>query len=249
MMASRRQCTSRPTITPIKTCTASLYRHIKGRVEHSLRGTHCKRNLVSSRKKQDAYKLPGTKSSLFGPKRVPRPLHRQNSSCSYRQHHSSDLHKQRSRHEFGPTVLPSMKDPGLVFQKTGYPQSRTHSRPPDMVADNISRLAQTIQTEWSLLPEVFQSICSRWHQPQIDLFARRFNNKLPLFVSPVPDPPPPWPGQWTHSACLPTGSHLGQSGGEAAGLPMQENHPNFTRVAQHAFVLGPSGHVNPDSCV
>ena len=192
MMASRRQCTSRPTITPIKTCTASLYRHIKGRVEHSLRGTHCKRNLVSSRKKQDAYKLPGTKSSLFGPKRVPRPLHRQNSSCSYRQHHSSDLHKQGSRHEFGPTVLPSMKDPGLVFQKTGYPQSRTHSRPPDMVADNISRLAQTIQTEWSLLPEVFQSICSRWHQPQIDLFARRFNNKLPLFVSPVPDPPLAW---------------------------------------------------------
>ena len=48
-------------------------------------------------------------------------------------------------------------------------------------------LGQTIQTEWSLLQEVFQAICSRWHWPQIDLFATRFNNMLPLFVSPVPD--------------------------------------------------------------
>ena len=36
--------------------------------------------------------------------------------------------------------------------------------------------------------EVFQALCSRWHRPEIDLFATRFNNKLPLFVSPVPDP-------------------------------------------------------------
>ena len=58
----------------------------------------------------------------------------------------------------------------------------------NVVADKLSRLGQTIQTEWSLLPEVFQALCSRWHRPQIDLFATRFNNKLPLFVSPVPDP-------------------------------------------------------------
>ena len=34
----------------------------------------------------------------------------------------------------------------------------------------------------------FQSICSRWHWPRIDLFATRFNSKLPQFVSPVLDP-------------------------------------------------------------
>ena len=58
----------------------------------------------------------------------------------------------------------------------------------NVVADKLSRLGQTIQTEWSLLEEVFQGICSRWHRPQIDLFATRFKNKLPVFVSPVPDP-------------------------------------------------------------
>ena len=57
----------------------------------------------------------------------------------------------------------------------------------NVIADKLSRLGQTIQTEWSLLPEIFQRICHTWHQPQIDLFATRFNHKLPQFVSPVPD--------------------------------------------------------------
>ena len=57
----------------------------------------------------------------------------------------------------------------------------------NVVEDKISRLGQIIQREWSLLPEVFQLICTRWHQPQIDLFAVMFNNKLPYFVLPVSD--------------------------------------------------------------
>ena len=58
----------------------------------------------------------------------------------------------------------------------------------NVIADKLSRLGQTIQTEWSLNPEVFQAICNRWHRLQVDLFATRFNNKLPQFVSPVLDP-------------------------------------------------------------
>ena len=45
---------------------------------------------------------------------------------------------------------------------------------------------------------------------------------------------------------LPTISHIGQSGGEVARLPMQENHPDCSGVAQHALVLGSSGHVQPN---
>ena len=58
----------------------------------------------------------------------------------------------------------------------------------NVIADKLSRLGQTIQTKWSLLLAVFQRLCQQWHQPQIDLFATRFNNKLPQFVSPIPDP-------------------------------------------------------------
>ena len=49
--------------------------------------------------------------------------------------------------------------------------------------------------------------------------------------------------------CLPTSSYLGQSGGEAAGLPIQQNNSDCSRVAQHALILGPSGHVQPDPIV
>ena len=58
----------------------------------------------------------------------------------------------------------------------------------NVIADKLSRLGQTIQTEWSLLQEVFLLICNHWYHPQIDLFATRYNHKLPRFVSPVPDP-------------------------------------------------------------
>ena len=45
---------------------------------------------------------------------------------------------------------------------------------------------------------------------------------------------------------LPTSSHIGQSGGEVAGLPMQENLSDCSGVAQHALVLGSSGHIQPN---
>ena len=72
MVAGGKQCSSRSTITPSKTCSANLYRRIKRRVGRSLKRAHCKGNLVSSRK-QVAHKSPGTKSGLSGLKRVPRP--------------------------------------------------------------------------------------------------------------------------------------------------------------------------------
>ena len=64
----------------------------------------------------------------------------------------------------------------------------------------------------------------------------------------------PWPQQWMRQSAivgsgsihLPTISHIGQSGGEVAGLPMQENHSNYSGVAQLALVLGCSGHVQPN---
>ena len=58
----------------------------------------------------------------------------------------------------------------------------------NVIADKPSRHKQVIQTEWSLLQEVFNHLCARWHTPQVDLFATRYNHKLPKFVSPVPDP-------------------------------------------------------------
>ena len=43
-------------------------------------------------------------------------------------------------------------------------------------------------TEWSLHPQVFKQICRKWFTPHVDLFATHLNHKLPLYVSPIPDP-------------------------------------------------------------
>ena len=47
----------------------------------------------------------------------------------------------------------------------------------------------------------------------------------------------------TRPVRLPTNSHLGQSGGEVTGLPLQQDHSDCPRVAQHALVLGSGGYV------
>ena len=119
----------------------------------------------------------------------------------------------------------------------------------NVIADKLSRLGQTIQTEWSLHPEVFKAICSRWHQPQVHLFApgstTNYHSLCHWFGTPRH-------GQWMHTQLvmgksgpihLSTSSHLGQSGGEVAGLPLQQDYSDCPRVAQHALVLGSSGNV------
>ena len=56
-----------------------------------------------------------------------------------------------------------------------------------MVADKLSRLSQTIQTECSLLPEVFQTICCRWHRPKNRPICHEVQQQV-ASVSPVLDP-------------------------------------------------------------
>ena len=62
VVAGGKQCASRSTITPTKTCSADIYRCIKRRVGCSLKRAHYKGNLVTSRK-QVAYKPLGTIST------------------------------------------------------------------------------------------------------------------------------------------------------------------------------------------
>ena len=58
----------------------------------------------------------------------------------------------------------------------------------NVMADLLSRSNQVQSTEWSLHPQVFKQICQKWFTPHVDLFATHLNHKLPMYVSPVPDP-------------------------------------------------------------
>ena len=57
----------------------------------------------------------------------------------------------------------------------------------NVIADLLSRSNQVQSTEWSLHPQMFKQICLRWFTPHVDLFATRLNQKVPPYMSPVPD--------------------------------------------------------------
>ena len=216
VVAAGKQCASRSTITPTKTCSADIYRRIKRRVGRSLKRVHCKGNLVPSRK-QVASKPLGTKGGLSGPKRVPRPLLKQHSPGSHRQHNSDCLYQQGRGDEVVLSVCPTVENPVLVNQETGNSQSMSHPRP----AERDSR--QAIQT-W---PD---------HSNGVVPSSRGFPSYM-LLVAPAPIGPvchqiqqqtatvcvtgPRSPSMGSGSTqsvmgrsgpiCLPTSSHLGQS--------------------------------------
>ena len=188
VVAGGKQCASRSTITPSKTCSANLYRRIKRRVGRSLRRAHCKGTVVPTRE-QATHKPLGAESSISSSKRVSNPSLQQDSVGSYRQHNSGCLYiNKEGGKKSGSLCALLWRILSWCTRQQVTLRARHIPGRLNVIADKLSRLGQTIQIEWSLHPEVFQAVCSRWHQPQVDLFATRFNNKLPQFVSPVPDP-------------------------------------------------------------
>ena len=57
----------------------------------------------------------------------------------------------------------------------------------NILADQLSRLSKPIWTEWCLDQAVCNLVLSVTGYPNIDLFATRLNNRLSVYVSPIPD--------------------------------------------------------------
>jgi ribonuclease HI len=57
----------------------------------------------------------------------------------------------------------------------------------NVLADKLSRPGRAISTEWMLDPQVFKQITRQTWIPLTDLFATRWNNQTPQFISPFPD--------------------------------------------------------------
>ena len=137
---------------PLKYTLQSLQMHQR-RVGCSLRGTRCKGNLVPSRK-QVTHKISGTKSGLFGPKGVPTSQLKEYCCHSYRQHHGGWLYKGGGV-KLGPFCALLWRILTWCSRKQATLKAQCISGHLNGIADKLSRLDQTIQTEWSLLPAVF----------------------------------------------------------------------------------------------
>ena len=255
VVAGGKQCAARSTITPSKTCSANIYRCIKRRVGRSLRRAHCKGTVVPTRE-QVTHKSLGAESSISSSKGVSNPGLQQDSVDSYRQHNSGCLYQQRGGgDEVGVTVWPTVENPVLVHQTAGNPQGTSHPRP----AERDSRQAiQTwpdhsnrVVTSSSSVPSCMLKVASVTSGPVCHQVQQQTatvcvtGSRPPGLGSGCTQPLLGGPGPIR----LPTGSHLGQSGGEAPGLPLQQNNSDCSRVAQHALVLGPGSNVKPDPTV
>ena len=145
-----------------------------------------------------------------------------------------------------------MENLDLVYQETSNPQSPTHSRPAECGSrqaiqagpDHSNRMASPSRG----LPNNMQQVAPAPNRPICHEVQQQVTT-----VCVTGSGPPGYSSGFTKSAmggsgriCLPTSSHLGQSGGEVAGLPMQKNHSDCSGVAQYALVLGPSVHVRSD---
>ena len=229
VVAGGKQCASRSTITPSKTCSANLYRRIKRRVGRSLRRAHCKGTVVRTRE-QVTHKPLGAESSISSSKRVSNPSLQQDSVGSYRQHNSGCLYQQRRGDEIGLSVCPTVENSVLVHQAASNPQGTSHPRP----AERDSRQAiqawpdhsNRVVTSSSSVPSCMFKVASATsgpvcHQVQLQTTTVCITGTRPPGLGsgctrPVLGGPGP--------IRLPTGSHLGQSGGEAPGLPLQQNN-------------------------
>ena len=58
----------------------------------------------------------------------------------------------------------------------------------NILADLLSRPRAVLQTEWTLVHEALPQVWEAFGKPMLDLFATSYSTRLPLYVSPVPDP-------------------------------------------------------------
>ena len=137
--------------------------------------------------KKATHKCPRIEGGLPGPSRLQGPVPESNSVGCDGQLNSGSLHQQTRRnsaemcallwkimtwcHHYHIT-LKARHIPGCL----------------NVMADLLSRSNQVQSTEWSLHLQVFKQICQKWFTPHVDLFATHLNRKLPLYVSPIPDP-------------------------------------------------------------
>ena len=57
----------------------------------------------------------------------------------------------------------------------------------NILADRLSRMLKPVPTEWCLNQTIANLVFSMSGYPSIDLFETSLNNRLPAYVSPIPD--------------------------------------------------------------
>ena len=138
--------------------------------------------------KRASHKRPRIESSLSGPETLQRPVSGPNSASCDGQLNCGSLHKQTGGNTLSGDVRTPVENHDLVPSLSITLKAWHIPGCLNVMVDLLSRSNQVQLTEWSLHPQVFKQICHKWFTPHVDLFATHLNHKLPLYVSPIPDP-------------------------------------------------------------
>ena len=188
LVARRDQGVDRSAVAPPSAPCSILYRRLKQRLGCTLSGLHCKRRLVPYGK-SPSHKLSRTESSPSGIKTVRASVQRPICSCCNRQHDSGLLHKQARGYEVRLSLCPPVEAPVLVPSQRNCSESKAHSRSLECDSGQAFQAQSSDPNRVVPLSAGVQSLVFQvGPAPKVDLFATRFNYKLPKFVSPVPDP-------------------------------------------------------------
>ena len=180
----------------------TLYRCLKRRLGRSLRSKFYKASVLRPGEKA-THKCPRIEGGLTGPSKLQGPVPEPNSDSYNGQLNSGSL--QEGTHSAEMCALLWKIMTWCLLSRSNQVQSTEWSLHPqvfklshnierhipgclNVMADLLSRSNQVQSTEWSLHPQVFKQIFQKWFTPHVDLFATHLNHKLPLYISPVPDP-------------------------------------------------------------
>ena len=152
-------------------------------------------------------------------------------------------------------MCPTVENPVLVHQEAGDPEGTSHPRPAERDSrqaiqtgpDHLNRVVTSSRSVQSYMlpvaPATSGPVCHQIQQQTTTVCVT--GSRPPGMGSGCTQPVMRKSGPIR----LSTSSHLGQSGGEVAGLPLQQDYSDCPRVAQHALILGSSGNVQSDPTV
>ena len=195
----------------------------------------------------------GTQSSPSGLKTVRAVVLQPDSSCLYGQHHCGLLHQQGRGYEIRLTLCPPLEADALVQSKADCPEGQAYPGSPECHS------RQTVQTQSgdpnrmvpppggfcsdmpALAPSVSGPVC---HPVQSQTSPVCIPGSRPVSVgSGCLKSPLGGPGR----LCVPPDGTSTSGGNKTFGPRIPSSHPDSTRLAQHALVLGPGQHVSSNS--
>ena len=252
LVVTGEQCSVGPTVASPSTRPTNVYRCLKRRLGHSLRGLHCKRCSVRHRK-SPPYQPIGVKSSFSGPQEFRASLQGSDCSDSNGQHNCGFLHQQGGRYEIRLSLCPPLETSVLVSPQRNSSEGSTHSRPlecnsrqavqtqpgnPDRVVP-LSAGVRSLVLE--MRPATRRPVCNpvQSQTPQVCITGTGFNSL----------------GSRRHESatgepgflCLPSSLPTQPGDLKSDGSRLTQNDSNCSRVTQHALVLGPGQSFGSDS--